>query len=514
MKNIIPHSKNPKRRFGFGGRGFSTIEVLIAMMVMVAVFSATALLSFGSQSMLAGGELNAGALSRAQKLLEHQQSLARKDFNLLQNIATTSDGIYRQSVSVGVWQGDPYATKRVTALVSWADQNNTARSLSLDTLVSNIDHAVGGDTCGSVVSGDWVAPHISNYALTLTGILPSPPAGHTFGTSTPITAIDAYKGKVYVALASTSAKVNDSLFVLDSTDPVRGPQYLASVDNNTSSIDGAEALKAAGGYLYVANAHDANFKTCKPSVNCAQVQIFDTSNSSSITSVAYYLLPTSSPPYVYGSGGQAVAKSISYKDGYLFLGLSKTGNGPEFNIIDVHDPHVPVWIGGFAVGAIIKSIYTAHGYAYLATDDVARDLIVLDIHDPSSPSLVATYNAPNPHSESLYMLGDRLFLGLTPAFGAPELRMLDVTDPLAPALAGSQKIGASAVGVVVRDTLMFVLTSTTKQLKIFDISDVSAIATTSILTMPGVGTSLDCEGNTLYVASNDGGQGYVSVIAP
>ena len=61
-------------------RGFSTVEMMIAMAVMILVLAAVVLLSFGSQSLLADSQGNAEALSLAQLMLEAQESLARNKF--------------------------------------------------------------------------------------------------------------------------------------------------------------------------------------------------------------------------------------------------------------------------------------------------------------------------------------------------------------------------------------------------------------------------------------------------
>ena len=62
-----------------------------------------------------------------------------------------------------------------------------------------------------------------------------------------------------------------------------GSKYLRldkqSIDNNTSSTDGLNAVMVAkdGGniYAYTANSHDANFQTCSQGQSCSQLQIFN-----------------------------------------------------------------------------------------------------------------------------------------------------------------------------------------------------------------------------------------------
>lgn len=99
-------------------RGFSTLEMLIAMTVLTLAISATIMLFPGIQSGSVDSELNAEALSIAQKTLEGEQALARKDFRLV--VATTStetSGSITFTKTVATTMTD-FFTKKMTATVS------------------------------------------------------------------------------------------------------------------------------------------------------------------------------------------------------------------------------------------------------------------------------------------------------------------------------------------------------------------------------------------------------------
>lgn len=63
--------------------GFSTIELMISMAIMVLVLTAVVMTSFGSQSFLSNSRITREATNIAQGILEENQALARKDFNLV-----------------------------------------------------------------------------------------------------------------------------------------------------------------------------------------------------------------------------------------------------------------------------------------------------------------------------------------------------------------------------------------------------------------------------------------------
>ena len=472
-------------------RGFSVIEIVISIAVITLVVSSAVLVAGGAQLSLEAGEENAEALGKAQSLIEEQQSLARQDIDLVHTVATTTDSIYQTSVSVSQWLGAPYDAELVVASVSWTSRGGNTHSVSLPAVVGGLGRRQS-ESCVLANAEDWHNAHVVNYQISTTALAFTPTFGHTVSATNPIASMTASHGLLFVGVESTDTKKDDTVFVFDIKDTTRAPRYLASIDNNPASTKGVNAIKVAGAYVYAASAYDAT------------LHIFDVSDPYHINLIKDYTIPTSS-----------AGSSLFYKDGYVYLGSSKSNTGLELNILDVHDPHTPLWVGGYEVGAIVQEIYSVHGYAYLATDSTTRDLIVLDVHDPANPVSVTTYNASNPHSASMYVRGDTIFLGLTPSFGAPEVRILDISQPSSVIPIASIGIGASAVGILVRNTLMFVLTSTTKLLKIFDISNTSSIVEiTPSTALPGVGTVLTCSGPTLIIGSNLNGQGYISFVSP
>jgi hypothetical protein len=504
---------------GCGMQGFSTLEILIAMTIMISTLTAVLLVSFGNQSLLEQGGMNAEALQKAQVLLEIEQANAHKDFRMVSNIATTSDGVYEQSLSVADVVTDPYTTKHVTAVVTWKDERNTVRSVKLTELLSDFQDPTTLDTCDAALSGNWKLPTKKEYVLAAGGLLPSTaPSGHSFSATNPISSVDAYQGRLYMGVSKKAAASNDSLFIFDSRDPSHKPVYLGSSNNNASVTEGVNAIIVAGTYLYAANTHVSNFKTCKPSANCSQLQIVNITNPGVIPAPINFLIPTSSAPFVTGTSTlQALGNSIFYQNGYVFMGLSKTATGPEFNIIDVHDPNNPHWIGGYQVGSSINQIYVRGSHAYLATDNKLRELIVLDINNLVNPTLVSTFDPTGTPGfevgKSLYMRGNDLYFGMSSATGSPELYLLNGANTSAFPVISSRIIGSSILGMFVRNSILFMLASTIQQLQMFDVSNsASSTPYTIPIRLPGAGSALDCEGNYFFASSNNGSQGNLSII--
>ena len=241
---------------------------------------------------------------------------------------------------------------------------------------------------------------------------------------------------------------------------------------------------------------------------------------------------SANPPVVKASlviPSNAVGNSIAYKNGYVYLGLKSSSSGPEFYIIDVHNPLSPQvvtgghWPASGSLGHDINAIYIRNQYAYLAVPDTVdnKKLIVLDISNASGPKEVGSFSEVGANNgKSIALVGDTLYLGRT--WGGTELSVLDVSNPATaspPVLGIDATINASVDAIVVRGkinpqntaaapALAFALT--TSDLKILNVSDPASIASWGTKTFDA-GTFgsiqfepvLDCQGNNFYIGVTD-----------
>lgn len=538
-------------------KGFSIIEILIAMAIGIIVISGVvagsggfSLALRGNQSTILNGQTNAEAVTKAQQLVEQEQALGRQDFNLVNPTGPTTDGIYTKNVTVTT-QPD-LLTKSVTTVISWVGDHGQALSTTLSTLVTNLENVNSPNTCNSAMSNPdgWKNPQDTSFDFQqlLYGNL---------GNGLSLSDVDALNKKLYVTASAPPSNPTDfqTFFVLDISNPSQPPQFRGFVDNNTNSDDGMDALAVASTtskiYAFVANAHDANFKTCKQGQSCSQLQVIDATNpfSPSVVSSGNYLLSTSTAPYVLGnvtsSSGQAVGKSLYYKDGYLYLGLTTTSNGPGFHIIDVGNgtyggtPTNPKWVSSWpnnssntlgASGAPINAIYVKNGYAYLAHPDgltgaPSEELTVLDVSNPANPVRVGSYShatGVGGNGKSMMLIGNTLYLGRTAsnisgsADSIPEFYILNDTDPTAiPSTAVGSTTLTTAESVntlVVRDFLAFLLTTT--EFKVVDISSPASISAWGSIPLAGDGGSaFDCEDDRFFII-HDVNKDHVSVVTP
>lgn len=269
------------------------------------------------------------------------------------------------------------------------------------------------------------------------------------------------------------------------------PQFISGLGTNSAVQTGFNAVTTNGPFAYIATNSGSS---------SGQLQIINIQQNPPV------VVSTLKIPSVTGSGGQGIGKSIFYSHGYVFLGLTKTLTRPEFNIIDVIDPTQPTWIGGYRVGNAVNAIEVRNNYAYIATPN-AQELITLDVSNPTNPHVVGGYQAPDDigNGKSLYTVGNTLYFGRTVTGSNPELYILDNTNPEnLISSTGSYEIGSSINSLIVRDSLAFLIT-TNGQFQIYNIAsstDITPFTSTIALPSGGIGDSMDCEGNTLFITSS------------
>lgn len=480
-------------------RGFVTLEIILAMAIMVTVLSAVVLMLFGGQSLAGDLQNNAQALALAQTLLEKQVILAKKDFRLI-NPVIFEKGIFNCEMDV---IGKPFFKKIIFARISWIS-GGRRQEVRLPSLVTDYDDTVGSDTCDSNLTGDWTMPQIRK-------VIGLADFAESATSSFAISDVDAYKNKLYLAIGKTTDKTDPTFYIFDISDPF-APLMLNRIDNASSTIYGINKIVAAGWHVYAAG---SGFK---------QLQVIDVASSTSKIVADYKIT----------GGGDG--SSVFYENGYLYLGLRKSGSIPEFYIFDVKDPTNIILKSNFLVGAGINDIYVKNGYAFLAhpanlaeSQESAREqLTVLDVSDSTHPRRVSGfYNNGNlgGNGKSLYLVGDYLYLGRTTshisglADAIPEFYVIDHSNPEAVFSIASSSIALPQVdsvnGVLIRDYLAFLLgKNSLRAIKIKDNGETSDWGSINFESQAGAEfePSFDCEGNNFFVGYNNGGKGYLSVI--
>lgn len=504
-------------------KGFSTLELMISLALISLILSTVILISFGNQSFLIASQNNSGALKIAQGLIEKQQALAQKDFNLVNPISPENEDIYEKSVEVKLLPD--FLTKEIKTIITWKNENQLDNNLVLTTLISDFNSPAGNNTCNSTLLGNWNLPIVDSI-IDFSSFSNIPNGTYT------LTNVDAYKNRLYVTAGQTGSEVSlPTLFIFDISNK-KNPELLGKIDNAPNVSKGLNAILISEDltsspmrtYAYAASNTSSNYSTCNPISNqaCGEIYIFDVTNPTSIDFKAN--LKIISDPIIEG---QLVTKTIFYKNGYLFLGLEKNA-GSEFQIINIHHPNLitsgpyPA-IGDFEIGNDINSIYIKNNFAYIASPN-NQELKILDIENLKNPILVEGFDSGSRNGKSLYSVGDRLYFGKAKDISSDkDFYILNNKNPEGPLseISSTNILASSINNIIVRSNLGFFLTNST--LEIFNIGEPTSLSpfnlenplTTLPLTINGstIKPSMDCEGNYLYITSNDiSGKGYLSII--
>jgi type II secretory pathway pseudopilin PulG len=526
--------------------GFSTLEILVAFMLMVLSITAVILLIFTSQSLAVDAATNAEGLQKARSMLEDARATAVQDFNAVNPLPVPparfiADNIYKKSLDVTMV--DSY-TKKVTGTVSWPAEGGRTSSVQLTSVLTNPKGYLNGYTCNSVLHNPtgWKSPHAYTWDLGQLGV------NGNNGTGFGVSYVYVYKNRLYATMYDSPNTDTDNFFIFDlPNDPSQPPVFRGSVDNApTIGSAGLNSVAVGGAYAYVTSAYAAPSSCSNPAgtnKNCGQMQVVDVSDPT---------LPLASNPVKYTykvpsyTAGNTLAPGISifYKDGIVYLGLAKSVTGPEFISIDVGgggtpgaSPVTPKPLGSYEVGNGINSIYINGSYAYITSAN-NEAVTILDVSSPASPTLprLGGYTPSNlpesngvgsNHGESAYPVGNKLYLGRT--YGTNELSVLDTTIPGNIVLLGNKDVGAgnktSVYGLVVRDYLAFDITL--NQFQVWNVAnpasiqpwsaDSTANSFLSFVSMGGTGTALYCSGDYFYVAiASSGGvrKDLIAVITP
>jgi Tfp pilus assembly protein PilV len=503
-------------------KGSGTLEILIAFAILALALAGVLGVVFSNQSLSIDTQTNTEALYKANEMLEEARAMGRGSFASVVTQTPLADDIYMKSLTVDDLAPD---LKKITSTVSWASMG---RNLSVR-LVSLISNPIAGSVCnpGLQDPDQWRNPQV--YFSGRLGDFAS--ANHSNGLS--IADIKVHQGRLYVS-AKSSTNNDHTFYVFDlPSNPNNPPQYLGSFDNdpNVTGLNGF-ALATINNRLYAFLASPSSFAR-------GQLQIVDVTNpagESWAPTITNYKLPLQHVPAA-GSG-----KSIYYKDGYVYLGLTSItgGAGTEFNVIDVRTPTSPQRLGGYSVGGHdINAIVVQGDFAYLAhpaasSDTFPEQVTVLDVSNKSNPQppRVSGWRAGDlqGNGKSLFFSGTTLYLGRTLTTSPNyEFVLLNAADPsnlstnnLNPRGA---KISDSVLGLAVRgdDSKRLAFLLTNNEFKILDITNPASIGAWGSLALSSVigqnfnnATVSNCTGNYFYLGLQENGhrKDHLTIVGP
>lgn len=228
-------------------------------------------------------------------------------------------------------------------------------------------------------------------------------------------------------------------------------------------------------------------------------------------------------PDAVGVGG-AVAGNYAY----FVARVSASPYASRFRIVDTSMPSAPAVIGGSnldgALPANVTGVSVAGRYAYLVFDTTTGTNVfrVVDIGNPASPQVMPVGSLSlGPGATDIAVAGPYAYITFrTLAYGAPQLVIVDVTDPANPAVRGQLFIPSDVsfldrfrrflaqVVVSVPYTDVFIVGQYAylvgeNKFQIVDVANPSAPAILGSLILNGIATDVFVSNRYAYVTAGD-----------
>ena len=455
--------------------GIVTMELLIALSIIILTLTSATLLTFGVQSNLVTAQNYQRSIYETKKLIEDARARARVNFLSLRTIPEGDFEIYKKNLFV---YPEGEFEKRILGTLDWA-----GGSVSLRTALTDWNKG----KCNIDLSKNWREPKEYAYAD-----LSSPNSG---------TGI-AIKDKVAFLTSDPSSAPLYDFYAFDISSVFYGKGELPVLKSFSTGL-GLTDVKISGNFAY-ASAHSA----------LNQLVIIDVGDPTKLGDRG-----VKSSLDVTEVGDSAYGNTLFFNSDKIYLGLTKS-NGPEFYIIDVTDPASPSVINGseFEVDGAVNSIFVENNTAYIATASTSQ-LLTLNIENPSSVRLIDKYSSSALTGQSIAKNNNIIYFGRIGGSGNPKLFSFsdnNLNSPLWNMNMGSQ---SGIYNMFFYNNLLFMNNSDPNDgFQIWDIAgaDVETAPvrfdTENLNIEQGQPTGILCNEGLLFVAQN--GERGLTVIGP
>ncbi|MCC7500426.1 hypothetical protein IT396_01330, partial [Candidatus Nomurabacteria bacterium] len=301
---------------------------------------------------------------------------------------------------------------------------------------------------------------------------------HIASSSPSLATTSASASKTYdVAVVGRLAYLADfdtGLRIID----VSNPKLTATVGTYSTGLDNTVSVAVANNYAFIGD-------------EFAGIKILDVANPASPVLVGSYSDITG--PYDLEVSGK-----------YLF---AVDLNDDELHIIDISDPANPAVAAVYTSGLLAPYGVAVYGrYAYVASQDNG-DIVVVDISNPKSPALAGTY-AGDGAPAALYVSGKYLYV----ADAGAGFYILDVSNPTSPSLVSGSTYDALGAyyGVQVAGNYAYI-TEHAGTLRVLNVANPESVSLVGSYSTGGAPWNVTVSGKYAYVAADASGLKVVDI---
>jgi len=185
---------------------------------------------------------------------------------------------------------------------------------------------------------------------------------------------------------------------------------------------------------------------------------------------------------------------IQVEGDYLYL-IRSTNTANNFVVMNISAPDSPVLVSTANIIGTPTNLFVSGNFVYVTSADDTRELQIVDITTPSSPSNVGSYNAPGSgNANGVHVSGTTAYVVQTGS-GSTEFSSINVASPASPVQLDTLELGATGNEVVVSGNHAFVASgSDSQEIQVVDITNPSVLSLAGSLNLPG---TIDAETLTL-----------------
>ena len=202
--------------------------------------------------------------------------------------------------------------------------------------------------------------------------------------------------------------------------------------------------------------------------------------------------------------GTADANDVFVDNNRAYI-VTLTRTGADFFIYDITTPNNPSLLGSLDLASNGYGVVVSGNYAYVATSHDTRELTIINVSNPSAPTITGSFNAPTTtDGRGVAVSGSTAYLITNDNTTAPgyEFYSIDVSNPTAPSQIGGLNLGSAARDVFVSGSYAYIAsTANNQELQVIDITEPATPTLAGSFNSPGSsdGTSVYVVGNTAYI---------------